>query len=133
MPALVRSVAICDPPKKASLTDLEQLVIDFRKDKNYKGAAQILDTVDGLKPQRRVSLDEHVTEYKNERENIEAAAMEKHESIEPTADQNNLEYIRIYGMEQFIYSKSAYDIRFLRDRRYLNAQLAFLEDHDIHT
>ncbi len=130
MPALVRSVAICDPPKKASLTDLEQLVIDFRKDKNYKSAAQVLDTIDGLKPHRRVSLDECVTEYKTERVTIEAAAMEKHES---TTDQDNLEYIRMYGMEQFIYSKSAYDIQFLRDRRYLNAQLAFLEDHDVDT
>ena len=160
MPELQRSVAVFEPDlertetirpqRKASISELEQMVKEFRKEKDYSSAVHVMDTVDGLK---RWSDNFHDNYKINQMELEEArieeekAAMEKHENmrkirrgvptpmfrpIEPENIEHELKYIRTYGIEKFIdnYTHRSYEgITCLRDARYLNAQLSFLELH----
>ena len=144
MPQLERSVAVptlerretIRPQRKASFTDLEQMVKDFKKERNYSSAEHVMDQIDGLKPIRRsLSLDEC--------DKIEEQlAMENHENMRkipegvppmfrPILDhiEHELDYIRMNGIEQFLedYTHRKEGLSCLRDKRYLNAQLLFLE------
>ena len=156
IPELQRSIAVFEPDlerketirphRKASISELEQMVREFRKEKDYSSALHVMDTVDGLK---RWSDNYKMNQIELEEARIaeEKAAMEKHENmrkiregipapmfrpIEPENIEHELKYIRTYGIEKFIdnYTHRTYDgITCLRDTRYLNAQLSFLELH----
>jgi len=128
MPQLERSVAI-EPPlerretirphRKASITELEQMVKEFKKERNYSSAEHVMDQIDGLKPNRSTSLA------------LEGNSQEELPYMfRPILDhiEHELHYIRTHGIEQFI---SEYkDLSCLRDKRYLNAQLSFLEKNE---
>jgi len=134
MPQLERSVAMepslerretIRPHRKASFTELEKMVKEFKKEKNYSSAEHVMNQIDGLKPIRRTSLS------LDECDKIEEQlAMENHENMcEGTPPmfrpiEQDLDYIRMNGIEQFLEFK---DLSCLRDKRYLIAQLSFLE------
>jgi len=120
MPQLERSVAMepvlerretIRPHRKASFTELEQMVKEFKKEKNYSSAEHVMNQIDGLKSIRKtsLSLDE----------------CDKIEQLRETPEtEQDLDYIRMNGIEQFLEFK---DLSCLRDKRYLIAQLSFLE------
>ena len=142
MPQLERSVAMehtlerretIRPHRKASFTELEQMVKDFKKERNYSSAEHVMDKIDGLKPIRRtLTLEEYEIE--------EQLAMENHENMRkipegvpppmfrPISDhiEDELHYIRMHGIEQFL-DEHKKGLSCLRDKRYLMAQLLFLE------
>jgi len=137
IPQLERSVAMYEPElqrtetirpqRKASLTELEQMVKDFKKDRDYSSTTHVLDKIDGLKP-RRCHVDECIES--------ESDAMERHENMHPITENNvehELNYIYKYGIEKFIsnYTHRSYvGLTCLRDSRYLNAQLLFLQENE---
>ena len=125
MPHLERSVAVFEPglqrtetirpQRRASLTELEQMVKDFKKDRDYSSTTHVLDKMDGLKPR-----------------SIEPEGdTERHENKPIT--ENELNYIYKYGIEKFIAEytpRSCEGLTCLRDSRYLNAQLLFLQENE---
>ena len=149
IPHLERSVAVFEPElqrtetirpqRKASLTELEQMVKDFKKDRDYSSTTHVLDKMDGLKP-RRSHVDECIES--------ESAAMERHENIRKIPEgipppmfrpitvnnvEHELNYIYKYGIEKFINNymhRSCEGLTCLRDSRYLNAQLLFLQENE---
>ena len=140
---LERSVTF-RPQRKANLSELEQLVKEFRREKDYSSALHVMNTVDGLKPTRQC-----VDKIEETRIEMEEAAMEKHENlrkipqgipeptfhpIEPAKNiEHELDYIRNYGIEWFLLNyKNRYHegITCLRDLRYINAQLVHLKDYE---
>ena len=144
IPQLERSVAMFEPElqrtetirpqRKASLTELEQMVKDFKKERDYLSTTHVLDRIDGLKPRRDIES--------------EGAAMERHENMRKITEgvpppmfrpitENNVEhelnYIYKYGIEKFINNythRSCEGLTCLRDSRYLNAQLLFLQENE---
>jgi hypothetical protein len=119
--------------RKASIYDLEQLVKEFRRERDYRNTVKLLDKVDGLKP--RMSLDINPSILKREQD--EGDAMENHESmfrpIEPAPSLDaEIKYVSRYGIEQYIehYKNRHFEgLTCLRDPRYLKAQLLFLESY----
>jgi len=119
-PALQRTETI-RPQRKASLTELEQMVKDFKKDRDYSSTTHALDKMDGLKP--RIESE---------------SAMEKRkipEGVPPTENnvEHELNYIYKYGIEWFLlnYKNREFEgLTCLRDSRYLNAQLLFLQENE---
>ena len=110
MPELQRSVAISTESlhiKIHSLAEIEQVVNSYINDKDYSSATYVMDTVDGLKSKRKMSLDED--RIKKERNDIE---------------KDELEYVRAYGIEKYICYYN--NVTCLRNERFINAQLNFL-------
>jgi len=105
-PELTRSVTI-RLPRKASLSELENIVHEYRREKNYSSAEYVMNAVDGLKP----------TPVENTETTVE----------------DELDYIRTYGIEWFLqtYTHRLFDgITCLRDIRYIRAQLSHLKDYE---
>lgn len=139
-PELNRTITF-KPQRKANLSELEKMVKEFRREKDYSSAMLVMDTVDGLKPVRSECIS---VDYKMNRVMEEREAMERDESrkipesmfkpIEPVpAIEQELDYIRTYGIEWFLhnYKNRAFEgITCLRDVRYLNAQLLHLKEFD---
>lgn len=124
MPELERSVAIepdlqrietIRPHRKANLSELEQMVTEFRREKKYASMIHVMNKIDGLKPS--YETDETDIPYPIDSENQE----------------HELKYIRTYGIEKYIENytyRSHEGLTCLRDARYLNAQLLFLENYE---
>ncbi len=128
-PELSRSISI-HPQRKASLSELEQMVKEFRREKDYSSAMLVMDTIDGLKPTRESDYGSKMNKMVME----EREAMERDEirNMPSTIDQE-LEYIRNYGIEWFLlnYENRVFEgLTCLRDVRYLNAQLSHLKEFE---
>jgi len=84
MPRLVRSVAVTYPTRKATISELEQMVKEYRKEKEYAKGADLLDRIDGFKKKKF----REITMTREERDAVQS----KYEStIEEALDTDDLD------------------------------------------
>lgn len=125
MPQLKRSVAVFEqelqrtetirPHRKASLSELEQMVKEFKNIRDYSSTTQALAKIDGLKPLKSHDEDTPLMFCPITKNKVE----------------HELNYIYKHGIEKFITDythRSCEGMTCLRDSRYLNAQLLFLQE-----
>jgi hypothetical protein len=84
MPKLVRSVAVKYPTRKATISELEQMVKEYRKEKEYAKGADLLDRIDGIKKKK-------FHEITMKREDREAAQSKYESTIEEALHTDDLD------------------------------------------